>query len=104
MPAIITQPRNETILSLIIGNNATILCSATGVSAPNVSIIRLSSSSNNSVSSPMSVKQLDTGVMLSETRLVLSTVTSDAGGLYECQASNEISQIKHSFEVIVIGM
>lgn len=103
MPAIITQPRNETILSLIIGNNATILCSATGVSAPNVSIVQLSSS-NNSVGSPMSVKQLDTGVMLSETRLVLSTVTSDAGGLYECRASNEISQIKHSFEVIVIGM
>lgn len=103
MPAIITQPRNETILSLIIGNNATILCSATGVSAPNVSIVQLSSS-NNSVGSPMSVKQLDTGVMLSETRLVLSTVTSDAGGLYECRASNEVSQIKHSFEVIVIGM
>lgn len=51
----------------------------------------------------MKIKQLDTGLILSETSLVFDTVTSDAKGLYECQASNELAQLKHAFAVSVDG-
>ncbi|XP_019858316.1 PREDICTED: hemicentin-1-like isoform X1 [Amphimedon queenslandica] len=101
VPAVISEPSSDQKpFSPILGaTDFTILCAATGVSAPNVSIIRLSS--NQSVGTSMKMKQLDTGLILSETSLVFNTVTSDAEGLYECQASNELAQLKHSFVVSV---
>ena len=102
VPAVITEPSSDQTFSPILGaNNFTILCAATGVSAPNVSIIRLSL--NHSVGTLMKIKLLDTGLMLSETSLVFDTVTGDAEGSYECQARNELAQLKRSFEVSVDG-
>ena len=94
------QPSSDPIITLTEGDELTLLCTATGYPAPNISWSfprgSYSETSNNTVT-------LDNGLQSVESQLVISDISKNDTGFYFCHAINAQGLDEHIIAQVNIG-